>query len=118
MKPHTKTQSCRSVNGSIWLEKNGVRYFGPGPYELLERIEETGSISEAAKQMALSYKKAWDIINRLNEVEGIPMVSTKTGGAKGGGAAISKEAKLLMKQYAAVRKHFTVFLHKETAAII
>lgn len=117
MKPDATTPPSRSVNGSIWLEKNGIRYFGPGPYELLERIAETGSISEAAKQMNLSYKKAWDIINRLNEVEGMPMVATKTGGAKGGGATISKEARLLMKRYAAVRKHFTVFLHKETTAV-
>lgn len=113
----TKTKQRLLVNGSLWLEKNGIKYFGPGPYELLERIEETGSISEAAKQMKLSYKKAWDIIDRLNEVEGTSMVSTKTGGAKGGGSVISKEAKLLMKKYAAIRKNFNAFLKKETSSI-
>lgn len=105
------------VQGSIWLEKNGVKYFGPGPYELLEKIEVTGSISEAAKQMKLSYKKAWVIINRLNEVEGIPIVATQTGGAKGGGSFITDEAKLLMKKYASIREKFKEFLQNQTNLI-
>lgn len=117
MTPKIKTGKHLSVKGSLWLEKNGVKYFGPGPYELLERIEELGSINEAAKQMKLSYKKAWDIIKRLNEVEGISMVTTKTGGAKGGGTVVSKEAKLLMKKYAAIRENFNAFLKKETNSI-
>ena len=45
------------VNGSLWIESNGERFFGPGPVELLERIEKTGSINQAARQMEMSYKK-------------------------------------------------------------
>ena len=42
------------VNGSLWLESGDQHFFGPGPVELLERIAETGSISEAAKAMKMS----------------------------------------------------------------
>ena len=72
------------INGSLWMEGDGTRFFGPGPVELLQRIEETGSINQAAKKMGMSYKKAWEMVNRLNEIVGSPLVITATGGEKGG----------------------------------
>jgi len=48
-------------------------FFGPGPVELLELIEKTGSISKAAKGMGRSYKKAWDIVSRLNGMAAEPL---------------------------------------------
>jgi molybdate transport system regulatory protein len=70
------------VNGSLWIECGDKKYFGPGPMELLEKIEDTGSINKAAKQMGMSYKKSWDIINRLNKKVVQPLVETRTGGKK------------------------------------
>jgi molybdate transport system regulatory protein len=55
-----------TVNGSMWIACDGERFFGPGPVELLELIEDTGSISQAARQMQMSYKKAWEIIGSLD----------------------------------------------------
>ena len=75
-----------TVNGSIWIECNGERFFGPGPVELLELIYNTGSISQATKQMEMSYKKAWEIINSLNTEARKPFVITQTGGNSGGGS--------------------------------
>jgi len=45
------------VNGSLWLESADGHFFGPGPVELLERIADTGSISEAAKQMKADFRE-------------------------------------------------------------
>ena len=81
------------VNGSLWIESNGERFFGPGPVELLQRIEKTGSINQAAMQMKMSYKKAWEIINALNTSTQDPFVVTHTGGTSGGGSTITAEAK-------------------------
>jgi molybdate transport system regulatory protein len=92
------------VNGSLWLECGGKKYFGPGPLELLEKIEETGSINKAALQMGMSYQKAWGIINRLNESAATPLVEKHTGGEKGGGSVISPDAKLLIACYTGLRK--------------
>ena len=103
-----------SVNGSLWLEGNGTRFFGPGPVELLQLIEETGSINQAAKKMGMSYKKAWEIVNRLNEKVGSPMVITATGGEKGGGSTISEEAKLMVVWYVSLRERFQRFMKAET----
>jgi molybdate transport system regulatory protein len=105
------------VNGSLWIECAGKKYFGPGPMELLERIEETGSINKAAKGMGMSYKKSWEIINRLNKNAARPLVETKTGGKKGGGSHISNEARQLISEYKNLRKKFLTFLENETSLI-
>jgi molybdate transport system regulatory protein len=103
-----------SVAGSLWIACNDNRFFGPGPLELLERINNTGSISEAAKEMNMSYKKAWEIINVLNDGPVKPLVVTKAGGTKGGGSVISDEAKELVVYYRLLRERFKKFLEKET----
>ena len=102
------------VNGSLWLEGNGTRFFGPGPVELLQLIEKTGSINQAAKKMGMSYKKAWEIVSRLNEVVDSPMVITATGGEKGGGSSISDEAKQMIAWYLQLREKFKKFMEAET----
>ena len=103
-----------TVNGSLWIECNGERFFGPGPVELLERIADTGSISQAAKQMQMSYKKAWEIINMLNTQSAQPLVITQAGGNSGGGSIITSEAKEIIAWHQSLRERFKAFLKKET----
>lgn len=102
------------VNGSLWIEGNGTRFWGPGPVELLELIEATGSINQAAKEMGMSYKKAWEIVNRLNNMATTPMVVTATGGEKGGGSSISEEARQMITYHRQMRERFRKFLEEET----
>jgi molybdate transport system regulatory protein len=102
------------INGSLWMEKNGKRFFGPGPVELLEHIEQTGSINQAAKKMKMSYKKAWEIVNNLNTMTALPLVITTTGGEKGGGSSISEEAKHMINYHRQLRERFRKFLEDET----
>lgn len=103
-----------TVNGSLWLEGDGTRFFGPGPVELLQQIEKTGSINQAARAMGMSYKKAWEIVNRLNNMTAQPLVITATGGEKGGGSSISDEAKQLIGYYQLLRERFRKFLLQES----
>lgn len=120
MKKHMKdilTNGTFRVNGSLWLEGDGTRFFGPGPVELLQLIEETGSINQAAKKMGMSYKKAWEIVSRLNEKVGSPMVITATGGEKGGGSTISDEAKQMIAWYVGLREKFKKFMETETSKL-
>jgi molybdate transport system regulatory protein len=102
------------VGGKIWLESGGERFFGPGPLELLEKIEETGSISNAAKAMNMSYKKAWELINHLNDQANSPVVVPQAGGEKGGGSTLTPEGIELIKYYQALRKRFKTFLAEES----
>lgn len=114
VKPVLKKTSDYKIAGTLWIECDGERFFGPGRVELLERIEETGSINKAAKQMGMSYKKAWEMINALNSQGSKPLVVTQTGGEKGGGSVITAEAKQLIAYHQQLRLRFIDFLEKET----
>jgi len=105
------------VNGSLWIEGDGQRFFGPGPVELLELIEKTGSISKAAKGMGMSYKKAWEMVNRINGMGAAPFVLTSVGGEDGGGSRISAEAKEMIAWYRALRERFGEFLERESKGL-
>jgi molybdate transport system regulatory protein len=105
------------VNGSLWIEGDGQRFFGPGPVELLERIHDTGSISKAAKAMGMSYKKAWDIVTRVNGMAADPFVVTSVGGEDGGGSTISAEAREMIAWYRSLRDRFQEFLERESAEL-
>jgi molybdate transport system regulatory protein len=109
-----KTNFEIKVGGKLWLESAGERFFGPGPMELLEKIKETGSISNAAKAMNMSYKKAWELINHLNGQMNSPVVVPQAGGEKGGGSTLTPEGLELIKYYKALRKRFKTFLENES----
>lgn len=112
-----KTEPAIKVNGSLWLESGGKRFFGPGPVELLEKIAETGSISEAAKGMKMSYKKAWELVNALNERSVDPLVIPRTGGEHGGGSTITEQARELINYHRELRARFATFLAEETKTL-
>jgi molybdate transport system regulatory protein len=96
--------------GKIWIEKDGVKFFGPGPYELLKCIAESGSLHIAATTMGISYRKAWVIVDRLNKVMDKPMVITQKGGSRGGGSSLSPDALALMEKYRRLARSFAAFL--------
>ena len=62
---------------------------GPGKAELIERIAETGSISAAARAMGMSYRRAWQLVESLNADFSEPVITTATGGRRGGGASVT-----------------------------
>ena len=82
-----------------WVFIDETKFFGPGRYELLEHIAETGSISKAATAMGLSYKKAWAMVDAMNTLGSSPYVTTQKGGTHGGGAVITETGKEVMKAY-------------------
>jgi molybdate transport system regulatory protein len=102
------------VNGALWIECGREKFFGPGRLELLERIDKTGSLNRAAREMGMSYKKAWEMINSLNSQSGHPLVILKSGGENGGGSVITKQARELIMCHRLLRKRFEAFLDKET----
>ena len=73
-------------------------YIGPGRADLLEGIAETGSIAEAAKGMGMSYKRAWSLVQALNDGYGAPLVETQRGG-KGQGASLTAEGRGVLDAY-------------------
>lgn len=70
------------AHGRLWFTLAGVNFLGHGRVELLQRIAETGSISQAAKAMKMSYKAAWDAVDATNRAWGKPLVQTSPGGSR------------------------------------
>ena len=77
---------------------------GPGKAELIERIAQTGSISAAARAMGMSYRRAWQLVETLNRDFRVPVVTTATGGARGGGAHITPLGRRLAARFRAMEE--------------
>ena len=73
-------------------------YIGPGRADLLEGVDRTGSIAEAAKGMGMSYKRAWSLIQALNEGYPVPLVDAQRGGT-GQGATLTAEGRSVLEAY-------------------
>lgn len=84
-------------------------YVGPGRADLLEQIGETGSISAAGKAMGMSYKRAWSLVQALNDGFGKPLVETARGGAAQGATLTHAGSRVL--------RHYRQMEQKTRAAI-
>lgn len=78
--------------------ESGAR-IGPGKARLLESIRDTGSISAAARDMGMSYKRAWVLLDSMNQAFTEPLVAAAPGGAGGGGAALTEFGAELLERY-------------------
>jgi molybdate transport system regulatory protein len=72
---------------------------GPGKAELLERIRETGSIAAAGRAMAMSYKRAWSLVDEMNAAFREPLVARIRGGPRGGGARLTEAGERVLGHY-------------------
>ncbi len=102
------------LNGRIWLEtvsdEGSERYMGIGRLELLQHIQQTGSINQAAKAMRMSYKRAWELVHSMNTQAESPLVTTQTGGDRGGGAVVTAEGEKYIAQFQGLQDRFQRFL--------
>jgi len=72
---------------------------GPGKIALLEAIAETGSITAAAKQLDMSYRRAWLLLDALNQSLKSPAVDSAKGGQHGGGSMLTDTGRDLVATY-------------------
>jgi molybdate transport system regulatory protein len=77
----------------------GVRAFGPGKADLLDRIAAEGSISRAAKAMDMSYSRAWQLVDAMNSAFRKPLVESSAGGKRGGGAVLTRHGQEVLDLY-------------------
>jgi len=77
---------------------------GPGKIALLEAIARTGSITSAAKQLGMSYRRAWLLVDETNRCLVRPAVATATGGERGGGTVLTPVGIELVRRYRALER--------------
>ena len=80
----------------------GASSLGPGKVALLEEIGRHGSISAAARAMDMSYRRAWLLVESMNTGFAHPLVSTATGGKRGGGALLTDFGLEVLRRYRAM----------------
>ncbi|EJN09190.1 winged helix-turn-helix domain-containing protein [Herbaspirillum sp. YR522] len=78
--------------------------FGPGKADLLQAIQRCGSISAAAREMGMSYRRAWLLVEEMNSCFASALVSTATGGARGGGAVVTESGLAVLARYRRMQK--------------
>jgi molybdate transport system regulatory protein len=86
----------------VMVEGQGV--FGPGKADLLELIESTGSISAAAREMDMSYSRAWQLVDEMNHAFKAPLVEKSAGGKRGGGAQVTDAGREALALYRRMQK--------------
>ena len=77
---------------------------GPGVAELLELVEETGSMKEACGRMGMSYSKGWKITGRAEQELGYPLILRSHGGRTGGSCSVTQEGLSLIRRYRALEE--------------
>jgi len=94
-----KPESGIVLKSKVWLEKDGKLFMGHGRATLLERIDQLGSISAAARSMKLAYRNAWLWVEAMNRLALSPLVTKSTGGPRGGYARLTDEGRRIIKEY-------------------
>jgi len=98
------------IKSRIWIESEDNVFLGEGRIQLLKAIDDTGSLSKAAKSLHISYKKSWHLLNSVNQSAKQPVTINTIGGKGGGGAQLTEYGKLLIKTFDEINKNCWDFL--------
>ena len=106
------------IKTRIWIDKDGQEILGPGIYNILKALEETGSIASAARKLGYSYKFIWTYIKKLEDVLGAPLVESRRGGRERGVTELTDVAKLLINYYESMNREVEQVVKKWEAMFI
>jgi len=87
------------ARSKIWLEIDGQAVLGHGRLVLLEAVERCGSISAAARDLEISYRKAWSQLTEMEKQLPYPLLERKVGGKGGGRTHLTAQTRELMAQF-------------------
>lgn len=106
---NTKNKSI-ALQGSVWMTVDGENLGGQSRIALLAQLAESGSITQAAKAVKMSYKAAWDAIDTMNNLAGEPLVERLTGGKGGGGTRLTKRGEQLVSNFKIIEQEHRDFI--------
>lgn len=89
---------------------------GPGKADLLEAIRDTGSITAAGRQLGMSYKRAWNLVDTMNRCFRQPLVDTATGGGGGGGARLTSFGEQVLTLFREMQQRADVAIRADLTA--
>jgi molybdate transport system regulatory protein len=90
---------------------------GPGKVDLIEAIGRTGSISAASREMGMSYRRAWLLVEALNRMFARPLIVAATGGRRGGGAQVTELGQGVAAAYRRIEQRTRAAINEELATV-
>lgn len=105
------------IKSRIWIESDNNVLLGEGRVHLLKAIQETGSLSKAAKSLSISYKKAWQLLDSVNKSAKKPVTINSIGGKGGGGAELTEYGKSLVVAFDEINRNCWQFLDQQLEKI-
>jgi len=102
------------VKGRIWIETSTGLKIGFGRALLLEQIDILGSISEAAKELKMPYRRAWGIVRDINQNCDKEVVGKEVGVKSGGRSVLREEGKKIVKMFREINECFKQFSEDES----
>ena len=106
------TQSDTCLSASLALQSQGRQMLARGQIELLSAIDETGSISSAAKLVGISYKTAWDRVDAMNNLAPQPLVLRSTGGSQGGGTRLTDFGRKVVEGFRSMEVEHAAYVER------
>lgn len=91
--------SPRALRAQIWVESAGGPAINDAGADLLDQIHVCGSLSEAARRLSFSYRRAWMLLDAMNRRWPGPLVLSETGGRHGGGAQLTELGHHVLRTY-------------------
>ncbi|MGO3740239.1 MAG: TOBE domain-containing protein [Marinomonas foliarum] len=107
-----KKTALAGLKGEVFLLTEQHKPFASAQIELLAAIDTCGSISQAAKQVGISYKTAWDRIDAMNNMSAQPLVVRSTGGAQGGGTLLTELGHRVILGFQALQDEHQKFIER------
>ena len=103
------------LGGAVWMTVGGENLAGTSRMALLAQIAQSGSITQAAKAVKMSYKAAWDAIDTMNNLAGEPLVERVTGGKGGGGTVLTRRGTQLVENFRVIEREHRRFVGQLSA---
>ena len=96
----------RTLRARLELEAGAGAKLSDARIRLLEAIDQSGSITKAARQVTISYKTAWDTLDTLDNLADEPVIERSVGGAGGGGTRLTPYGRWLIAMFRAVEGEY------------
>jgi molybdate transport system regulatory protein len=105
------------INGTIWFELTADVRLSERDVSLLEKIREIGSLTQAAKALGISYKTAWDALDKMNTYSKKVLVETCAGGKGGGNTVLTPYGIKVIAAYRRLSEQYKTDLAQTTKTI-
>lgn len=111
------TNPASGFDCELRLNRREQSFLGDRRVELLEQIATTGSISQAARSIGMSYKAAWDAVDVMNNLSDQPLVTRAAGGLNGGGSEVTRYGRGLILAYRFLQKEYEQLLERVSSQL-